>query len=411
LKKIFKEEKFMKQVKRIILSVLLICCISITGIHEPLVAYASNTGEGRVGNVAGVNYYYIRNVDYGNYLTASANPLSGASITANSFSESDNSLLMWKVTKISTGVFHISPYNNVDNGIAACNPSGDGTTIQITTQDIADNPNSTESQWEVRLQSDGTWKIYSLSGAFEFDNGTKVLGLSYNASGFQELTLRNSSSAGTSWFFEEVLGTSRDLTSPVISYDYTIKRQGYTEYTHAAYDVAYYRRDNNPVGNNKQIVYAPFDGSIHYWVSTCSIDGQTYTNRLGNFITIESSLGGVMFAHLDSFYNNGLASNDPGTRHETAMKKENYNPVIVASGTVWRGQKIAYTGTTGSATGNHLHVEYYPSFAKANAVWHDPSSTQNTWIYASTDSSSSVAYTTTYKNSVADSHDYLKHWG
>lgn len=131
----------MKQVRRMVLSLLFICCILVAGIHTPLVAYASNTGEGRVGNVSGVNYYYIRNVDYGNFLTASSTPLSGASVTANSFSESDNSLLMWKVTKISTGVFHISPYNNVHNGMAACNPSGDGTTIQIETQGISDNQN------------------------------------------------------------------------------------------------------------------------------------------------------------------------------------------------------------------------------------------------------------------------------
>ena len=387
----------MKRWISMILGLALIC----VSLSHSMPAYAADTGEGRVGN-AGITYYYIRNTDYVNYLTVPTNSASGSKPYANYFLGVSETRQKWKIQKISSGKFYIMPADADATALSVGNADWDIFLFNKSTGLQA-------STWEIKLQDDGTWKIYSLSYVHGYASGSKALGLKENGRGRKELTVRDPSESGTNWFFEEVLADRNDTAAP-ISYDHTVKTSNYSAYGHAAFDVA-------PKGSVKKLpIYAPYDGLVSYWVNTAiSESGKNVTARIGNFVTVDrGTTGGTLFAHMDQFYPyTSLAStlpNYPATQ-SGATHYSRYNPSVKNTYYASRGEKIGYVGQSGSATGYHLHIEYFVKNGTASYenVWLNPSDKHYTWLYAGAPNAWTIG--DTYKNSVTNSHQYLKHWG
>lgn len=388
--------------KKGILKYCLSCMLTLSLIagfvaFAPAKAYAITSKPGRIG---AVSYYFIRNTSNNSYLTASNGIVSGSSSPScvGTFFGRTNNTQKWQAVKQSDNTYWLVPKINSSLCINLWSTSWDMKFL-ITSSGL------TSSKWKLVLQSDGTYKIYNCATNFGFAADTKVLALKSD----NTLTLKDPLETGTSWFFEEVLDSTRDDTATVISYDHTIKGTGYSAYGHAATDLVTTTVNG---GVFTQPIYSPFPGSATYWVNTAinPNNNKEVTARIGNFVTIKNSSTnqGCLYAHMSSFYPyTTSASTLPNfpSGQPNATNYNLYNPIAVKSKTVVRGEMVGCVGMSGSATGYHLHVEYFTNY---DAIWITPTNKHLTWIYAG---SNGTSIGPTYKSYVANSHGYLKHWG
>ena len=106
-------------------------------------------------NVPAFNWYYIRNVNSGMYLTTESNNTS-AIVTQRPFSGSSNQL--WYVSKLSNGLHHLAPVSNASSQLILCAGDANGTLVQ--TAPAFHNP--VHQEWHIIQNNNGTHRIVPL---------------------------------------------------------------------------------------------------------------------------------------------------------------------------------------------------------------------------------------------------------
>ena len=363
----------MKQKKFRLLSLLLVIVLLFLFAH-PVRAYAIDSN---IGRLSFSKTYYIRNVTTGRYLTNPVIPNDQSAANMEYFSSPGNTRYHWKIVSADSGMYYIVPASNTTVGLHAAS------TNSIILRSISIG--SSMTKWKIVMKDNGTYELYSCSSAFT--DGTMILG---NTTSNRFYLMGASGTSSTRWVFEEYLGTDRDYSATVTSYDYTYAGNGYAS-GHCANDVV-------SVGIYTLPVYSPYDGTATFWESKHTVNGVTYSTRIGNFVTVEStsyptSGNSVLYAHLSSFSNIGWPASTATPSRNTSY--EYYNPVKIHTKNTFRGEDLGQIGKSGSATGYHLHIEYFTDYA---SIW-DSSNLKNTWIYASS-----------YSSKVQHAHSYLKFW-
>ncbi len=120
-------------------------------------------------------------------------------------------------------------------------------------------------------------------------------------------------------------------------------------------------------------VYAPADGTVEF--------RQSYSTKhkklasYGNNIVFTSSNGtySVKCAHMSKFNNVSLTYKE-SLAYPCSASSYKCNTITLETKNVKKGDLIGYTGSTGNASGPHIHIEVYK---KGKAV--DPVSTFSTW--------------------------------
>ncbi|MGN0106509.1 MAG: M23 family metallopeptidase [Hominilimicola sp.] len=120
-------------------------------------------------------------------------------------------------------------------------------------------------------------------------------------------------------------------------------------------------------------LYAPADGTVEFRQSYATAYGKLAS--YGNNIVFKSSDGNytVKCAHLSKF-NNVALTYKSSLSYPCSASKYKCNTITLKTKSVKQGDLIGYTGSTGNASGPHLHLEVYKNGTAVN-----PSSVFTTW--------------------------------
>lgn len=212
--------------------------------------------------------YSIRNVTTGRYLTAPITASDQSAANMENFSSPGNTRYHWKIVSAGSGTYYIVPAGNTTIGLHAASANS------IILRSVSAGYSMTK--WKIVMKDNGTYELYSCSSAFT--DGTMILG---NTPSNRFYLMGSGGEYSTRWVFEEYLGTNRDYSATVTSYDYTYAGNGYAS--------GHYANDVVSVGIYTLPVYAPYDGTVTFWESTHTVNGVLYSTRIGNFVTVKSA--------------------------------------------------------------------------------------------------------------------------
>ena len=114
----------------------------------------------------------------------------------------------------------------------------------------------------------------------------------------------------------------------------------------------------------KKAVYAPADGTAAFEQAYTIIDGKKTLTSYGNFIEFTSADNNyyIKMAHLSSF--NDIALTIPST--QTKQQSGSTGKITLKTKKVKKGELLGYSGHTGYAFGDHLHIEAYKKGVAVN---------------------------------------------
>lgn len=157
---------------------------------------------------------------------------------------------------------------------------------------------------------------------------------------------------------------------------YTATKRGGLMYSPSSQIASYHSADSKNGGfphdaslSCGTMLYSPVKGKISYEVVTnggrVASYGAVATIRFSNFGS-NKDVGYVKFAHLSSFSDIKLSSNEKISTYPSSCRNGGCSTKTIITRDIQRGEYIGDVGTSGNSTGCHLHAEVWINGSRRN---------------------------------------------
>ena len=311
-----------------------------------------NISEGTYKITTALNTGYA--LDVNNYAT-----FNGGNVEIYPYHDTNNE--KWRITSVGNGYYRITDVNSGKPLDVSGGGSASGTNVQIW-----ESNNTNAQKWRFINAGNGYYYIVNANGCYldvqngTVQNGNNVWVYSGNGSNAQKWRLTGVSvSQNNNSNNNSNNSSGNGLTSPVPSG---------AKFNRKTNDGKWYGyHDINRGVYRGTPVYAIADGTIRCKQAYRTFSGVKNLTSYGNYIEFTSDSGGytAKYCHLNSFRD----VNQIIPSYRTRQVSGSAGSYVLTTRHVRKGEIIGYIGSTGNASGVHLHFEL-----RKNGVRIDPTS-------------------------------------